>query len=97
MEWEVIDAIAEQILAIEDMMDESRNTKPIPLKNGNHPLWLEDTKTQMLSMIIHQKLPYAYTTRKDEDPPDPCPDLLVGKSYSKEHGSVIMELVMCAS
>ena len=97
MEWVVVEAIGEQILAIEEMMVESRNTKPIPLKNGNHPLWLEDTKTQMLSMIIHQKLPYAYMTRKDEAPPDPHPDLLEEKPYSKEHGSVIMELVMCAS
>ena len=52
-------------------MVESRNTKPIPLKNGEHPLWLEDTKTQMMSMITHQKLPYAYMTRKDKDPPKP--------------------------
>ena len=36
-------------------------------------------------------------TRKEKDPPTPRPDLLKGKPYSREHGSVIMELVMCAS
>ena len=71
MAWAVVEPIGEQILAIEKMMVESRNTKPIPLKNGEHPLWLEDTKTQMMSMITHQKLPYAYMTRKDKDPPIP--------------------------
>ena len=71
MAWAVVEPIGEQILAIEKMMVESRNTKPIPLKNGEHPLWLEDTKTQMMSMITHWMLPYAYMTRKDENPPDP--------------------------
>ena len=51
----------------------------------------------MMSMITHWKLPYAYMTRKDENPPDPRPDLLQGKPYSEAHGSIIMELVMCAS
>ena len=71
MAWVVVEAIGEQILAIEEMMVESRNTKPIPLKNGNHPLWLEDAKTQMLLMITHRKLPYAYMTRLEENPPTP--------------------------
>ena len=38
MAWAVVEPIGEQILAIEKMMVESRNTKPIPLKNGDHPL-----------------------------------------------------------
>ena len=71
MAWVVVEAIGKQILAIEEMMVESRNTKPISLKNGNHPLWLEDAKTQMLLMITHRKLPYAYMTRLEENPPTP--------------------------
>ena len=96
MKWVVIKQIATQIMAIEKVMVESRNAKPIQLKNGNYPLWLEDTKTQMLSIYTYWKLLMAYMTPKYEKVGD-CPDLLVDKPYSKKHGSVIMELVECAS
>ena len=36
-------------------------------------------------------------TQKDEVVATPCPDLLKDKPYSKDHGSVIMKLIECAS
>lgn len=50
MKCKIIELVAEQIMTIEQVLIESRNTKPVPLKDGQHSIYLDDSKTQILSI-----------------------------------------------
>lgn len=43
--------------------------------------------SQVEEVIGHRNIPLAYFMQEDEIPP-PAADLLIGKTYSEEHGLV---------
>ena len=59
--------------------------------------WITIFKDFLFRVVGTNNIPLSYIVRDDEDVPNPIPELMDGKPYSEQYGSVMNEMVALAT